>query len=317
MKNTLLKKVLLWIRNIALFLVGLIILFALIEACIFIASNVGRETIVVGSRERTYRVHLPPAYSKSEPLPMVLALHMYSGTGRMMEWITHFNQVADQNGFIVVYPDGYKNSWADGSNQFAADQAHIDDIAFISTLIDKLTADIAVDPTRIYATGFSNGGFMALRLACVLPDRIAAVAVVAASLPKNIFPDCKPLLPMPVMMIHGTADQSVPWNGSPEYVSVPEMVSYWVGVNGCNSTPNTTLDPDRVIDGTHIRRRSYSECKNDAEVVLDIIENGSHAWPGGNLPIQFWGVFGRISKNIDASVEIWQFFKQHNRPPTH
>jgi polyhydroxybutyrate depolymerase len=313
MKNPLLKSLLRWLRNIILILLSLVGIFALIEAYIYVASIWGRETIVVEGMERAYRVHLPPSYSGTQPVPLVLAFHMYSGSGRTMEWLTHFDQIADKNGFIVAYPDGYKGSWADGTKQFAANNDHVNDIAFVSALIDKLSRDFSIDTTRIYATGFSNGGVLAQRLACERPDMISAVAVVGATLAKDVLPRCQPYLLTPVMMIHGTADRGIPWNGTSEEASVPETIAHWVSVNGCDNTPTIRLEPDRVQDGTRVRLESYSKCTGDAEVVIHVIENGAHAWPGGNKPIQLWGLAGKISENMDASVAIWEFFQNHQR----
>lgn len=315
MKHSPMKKILRWLRNLALLLLSLIGIFALIMAYIFVASIWGRETILVEGIERTYRVHLPPSYNETKSVPLVLAFHMYSGSGRTMEWLTHFNQIADENDFIVVYPDGYHGSWADGSDPSDADKEHINDIAFVSALIDKLTSNFSIDPSRIYVTGLSNGGFLAQRLACELPDRVAAVAVVGATLSRNVLPSCNPSLPTPIMMIHGTADQGVLWEGTSEEASVPETLAHWVTINGCNDLPTTTLVPNKINDGTSVRQELYTGCKDNTDVLIYVIENGAHAWPGGNMPIQLWGLTltGKISANLDASTTIWEFFQKYHK----
>ena len=172
MKTRSTRKIPRWLRSCALAVLGLVGLCVLLYAALFVASVTGRQSIVVDGVERTYRVHLPKSYDGSQPTPLVLAFHMLTGNGRTMEWITHFNRVADEGGFIVVYPDGYQNSWADGSYLFPADIDYIDDVAFTLALIDELEDAYNLDASRIYATGFSNGGFFAQRLAYA---RIAAM----------------------------------------------------------------------------------------------------------------------------------------------
>lgn len=148
------------IRSIALVLLVPVGLFVLLYAFVFVASLWGRESITVDGLTRQYRVYVPPIYDGSPPAPLVLAFHMYTGSGRTMAWTTHLNRIADREGFIVAYPEGYKMSWADGSGQFAADLAQVDDLVFVTTLIDALSERFAIDAGWVYATGFSNGGFL-------------------------------------------------------------------------------------------------------------------------------------------------------------
>ncbi len=302
-----------WLRAIVIVVFAAIRLVALLYAALFAVSMWGRESIIVEDVKRYYRVHLPPSYDDEQPLPVVLAFHMHTGTGQWMEWTTHLNQIADQNDFIVVYPDGYKFSWADGSGQYAADQDQINDIAFVSTLIDELASSLAVDSNRVYVTGFSNGGFMAQRLACELSDKITAIASVGATLPKDIVQSCDPERPVPVMMINGLDDGDVPWEGTSEYTSVPATVENWTEINGCNGTPNVSFEPDRADDGTRVRREAYTACRDNANVVLYVIEGGGHAWPGGSKIVQLEGIRKNISQDIDASSVIWEFFQEYER----
>ncbi len=243
-------------------------------------------------------------------MPVVLALHMLTGSGRTMQWITHLNQVAEQQGFIVVYPEGYKASWAEGSNLYAADQAQIDDVKFISVLIDTIEDQYIIDPGRIFAVGFSSGGIMVQRLGCEMPDRLAAIAVVGATMPRNILAQCRPQEPLPVLLIHGSDDRGVPWNGDADYTSVTDTIVFWITQNECNSTPETVQEADLAGDGTRVERAIYADCRQNASVALYLILNGGHTWPGGNKPAQLWGLNGKISANMDASAEIWKFFDQ-------
>ncbi len=202
-----------YLRKVIFALVGLVGLFVLLYGFIVVASLWGRESIRIGNIDRKYRIYVPSTYEETEPAPLVLVFHMLTGSGRTMEWITHFNKVAEQKGFIVVYPDGYKGSWAEGSNLYAADQDQIDDIAFVSGLIDKVEERYAINPDQIYATGFSSGGFMVQRLGCEMAGTITAIATVGATLSENSIKECDPQEPLSVLMINGVDDHSVPWEG--------------------------------------------------------------------------------------------------------
>jgi len=303
-----------WIRKVLLVLVSVVGLCALMYGYIAAASLWGRESIQVDGVERSYRVYVPTSYVGTTPAPMVLIFHMYSGSGKTMEWITHFNEVAEQNGFIAVYPDGYKMSWAEGSNLYAADQEQINDITFVSALINKLEGQFALDTARIYATGFSSGGIMVQRLGCELSDRIAAIATVGAVLTKNVLKNCAAENPMSVLMINGVDDHGVPWEGDSDYSSVPATVAYWVENNECDNVSDKSQDPDIADDGTRVEHETYTNCLGNTTVTLYSISGSGHTWPGGNQPAQLWGLLaGKISRDIDASVVVWKFFEGQSR----
>ena len=306
------------VRALLATLISIIVLVVLFYGYIVIASLWGRDTIQIKDQTRHYRVYVPQSYLGDEPVPVVLVFHMLTASGRTAEWLTHFNQIAEQEGFIVVYPDGYKASWAEGSHLYAADQEQIDDVAFVSALLDELTAQYAVDRERIYATGFSSGGFMAQRLGCDLSDRISAIATVGATLTANVLRVCSPQKPMPVLMIHGLEDGGVPWEGSPDYASVPETIRFWSQHNQCQELPFSVEEPDTTAGGTQVARAVYANCQAGAPVVLYSITGGGHTWPGGSKPVQLWGLSGRISQEMDASMVIWQFFEEiYKQSATH
>jgi polyhydroxybutyrate depolymerase len=309
MKN----KVVRILARIGLVASGFVTVLLLLYAFIYFASIVGRETILVGKMERTYRVHLPSGYDGTQPAPLMLAFHFYTGSGRSMEWLTHLNQIADREGFMVVYPDGYEGSWAEGSNLYAADLDQVDDLAFVSALLDQLEQDYAVDPTRVYATGFSSGGIFVHRLACEMPERFAGIATVGAVLTRNVIAACQPESPAAVMMINGSDDRGVPWEGNTDYASVPETVAHWARVSACGTEASQTMEPEAVDDGTQVERSTYSPCQDGAQVTLYRIAGGGHTWPGGSQPVQLWGLNGKISQEMDASLVTWEFFRSHHR----
>src|SRR5690242_5359319 len=140
-----------------------------------VAATYGDHTgsMDIGGLTRSWQLHVPDKYNSQNPAPLLLALHGRLGDGKGMASLTHLSQVTDQYGFIVVYPDGYQRGWADGRGATAADQAGVDDVAFLSTLIATLSSTYVIDARRVYVTGISNGGFMAQRLGCDLSAKVA------------------------------------------------------------------------------------------------------------------------------------------------
>jgi polyhydroxybutyrate depolymerase len=270
-------------------------------------------TITVGGTERTYLFHVPASYQAAQPAPLLIALHGLGETGGDMADMTGFDTLADAQGFIVVYPVGVEQSWADRNNT-AADRAGVDDVAFIDALIDHLATSYAIDPARIYATGISNGGFMATLLACALPEKIAAVAPVAATMPVSLAPQCPATRPVPFLLIHGLDDRTVPPGGGVVdaqggnlglVMSDTDAITFWANHNGCAPEPTVTSLPTTVGDGTHVAETSYTGCTADAGVVYDALAGVGHVWPGGPH---------NLSQNFDASAAIWTFFAAHPRP---
>ncbi len=289
------------------------------------------RSISFGGRERMFRIHVPSLSGRATPVPLVLILHGGGGTGDGMERLTlgGFNRLADREGFVAVYPDGVERHWNDGrgNQQYRAQRDNIDDVGFIAALIAGLSETLPIDRRRVYATGISNGGLMSLRLARELADRIAVIAPVAASMSEQITQMRAPARPISVLLIAGTADPLVPYQGGEigfigfrggqkigKVVSVAETITYWSTFNRCPPAPAITMEPDRnPQDGTRVRREAHGPCREGTEVMLYAIEGGGHTWPGGQqyLPER---IVGRTSKDIDANEVIWSFFKRHALP---
>jgi polyhydroxybutyrate depolymerase len=278
-----------------------------------------------GGLERTYRLYVPPPADRAGPMPVVLVLHGGGGTGAGMETLTRggLNRLADRDGFVAVYPDGVERHWNDGRGvqSYRAHRENIDDVGFISALIAHLGRRVNVDRGRVYATGISNGGLMSFRLARELTSEIAAIAPVAISMSEQIAAMRAPSRPISVLMIPGTQDPLVPWNGGEigfaggakvgKALSVADAIRYWAGHNQCPSPPAVVMEPDRdPQDGTRVRRETYGPCRDGTEVVLLAVEGGGHTWPGGwqYLPER---VIGRTSRDINANEVIWGFFRRH------
>jgi polyhydroxybutyrate depolymerase len=279
---------------------------------------------------RTFHIHTPSLFDKSVQLPLVIALHGRGGTGESMVLLTRkaFNNLSDKDRFVVVYPDGIELNWNDGRmDEEANDRAHrdnVDDVGFISALIDTMIKDYNIDPRKVYVTGISNGAIMSYRLACELSYKIAAIAPVDGSIPYVLFPDCFPVKPVSVLAVNNVNDPLVPYEGGNIYssirklnlgrvLSVNESMAFWVNRNKCSLLPVVTempdLDPE---DGTRITRKEYNDCIDGTEVILYSVDGGGHTWPGG---VQYLPslIIGKTSRDIDASEVIWSFFRKHTR----
>lgn len=226
-------------------------------------------TIEVGSEERTYFVHLPSTTKPSQPWPVLLFFHGYHYPPEPMRDETKTDALADEQGFVAVYPLGHNEMWQ--SDEFISILYQTHDIEFVSAVIDEILNDLPVDPSRIYAVGFSNGGFFSNRLACELSDRIAAFGSVAGTMSDALhwLPEpCNPPAPVPIVFIHGTEDDRVNFfeksghgaTASASLWSIPDTIDFWVGVNGCGDSPTISDVPDVPDDGTTVTKAVYGDC---------------------------------------------------------
>lgn len=268
------------------------------------------DTITVGALERTYTVRLPSSYDGSTPLPLVIAMHGGFGSGTQLENQSQLSVKAEQEGFIVVYPDGVPSligirTWNAGGCCGYAMNNGIDDVGFIDALLDTLFDELAIDTQRVYATGMSNGGFMSYRLACELSDRIAAIAPVSASM---TIASCQPARPVPVISLHSYLDTSVPYLGgvgdgvSGHYNSPQDSVLNAFATHANCAVLNDTVQHDASM--TVIR---WHDCECGAEVITYRTQDGGHSWHGGvQSPIG-----DPPSQTVSANDLMWDFFQQH------
>lgn len=277
-----------------------------------------KGTMDFGGIERTYGIHIPASYDGTKPYPLLFVFHGLGGDGKEMERRTKFNDVSDSKGFMVVYPDGYGSSWSDGSGVTPAGRAGIDDVGFVSALIVNLSKELRIDLNRVYATGFSNGGLFAQRLACELSDKIAAVASVGGTMTQKLSPNCGPTRAVSVMHMHGTDDSIVPWEGGEvrgvgiagwRVLSVPAMMKRWVDINDCSTLPKKGYDQD---GGKSVRAEFFGGCRNNTEVVLYMLNGGEHNWPGIIKNIEASELSsGKTGRDMYAEEVIWGFFEKH------
>jgi len=280
------------------------------------------KSLLVKGLQRSYIVHLPISYNSSRQWPLVIVLHGGGSEAWTMNLLTDFNALSDIEGFVIVYPEGYENGWNDGRGApgIKSQAESIDDVAFVSSLIDNLILDLNVDKKMVYATGISNGGIMSNRLGCELSDKIAAIASVAGNIPQETVSKLSPSRAVSVLIISGTEDPVVPFNGgdvSPmslklgKVISVADMVKFWISKDGCPVTPKMEQLPHlNTNDSTSTVIESYRGCWNGAEVALYKVIGGGHTWPGG-LQYMPEKVVGRTSRDFSATKDIWQFFKLH------
>ncbi|CAF0699217.1 extracellular catalytic domain type 1 short-chain-length polyhydroxyalkanoate depolymerase [Candidatus Methylacidithermus pantelleriae] len=288
-----------------------------------VTTNDSWHTLPYGGRIRSYILHLPPALSGQRLLPLVINLHGGGGNAISAIEQTGFNTEADRNGFIVVCPNGTGAphpllnamgrgefyTWNAGSCCGYAVQHQVDDVGYIRALIATLQKRYPIDRKRIYATGFSNGGMMAYRLACEMSDTFAAMGVVSGTLTDLC---CRPVEPVPVIHFHGTADQNVPLLGGVGAKSVDptpkppvlEAINFWIKHNGASEQPQVTRFGS-------ITKRVYVAASGRAEVVFYLIAGGGHAWPGGKRMLS---ILDKPTQELSATHLIWQFFAAHPKP---
>lgn len=270
---------------------------------------------------RNFIVYLPSGYNNSGKMPLIFAIHGGSGTPEGMINIANFKTIADRDKVVLVYPEGVQKNWNDG-RPTAPNQLGINDVGFFNQMCDYMINNYSVDAKKIYATGISNGGFMSTRLGCELSNRIAAIAVNAATIEATtIAPNCKPNRPVPALYIHGTTDPLVPFLGGQitaggtaggTILSHFQAIDKWVTINGCNPTPTVTDLPDIANDGTTIKQRVYSGGANGSEVVSYVVLNGGHTWPQGYQYLNE-AIIGKTSQDMNACEVIWTFFKRFSR----
>jgi polyhydroxybutyrate depolymerase len=268
------------------------------------------SALEIDGRMRHYVLVLPPTYySHSENLPLVVALHGGGGSARQMERMYGLNEKAASAGFVLLYPEGVRSDGPLGARTRNAGRCceyatanNVDDVAFISALIDRIVADFSIDNKRVYVTGMSNGGMMAYRLACELSHKIAAIAPVSATLMANT---CNPERAVPVLHIHSLLDAKVPYEDGIgirgyNFAPVDSALQVMAANAGCSNTPET------VDDGKVIITR-WTDCENGVSIESYATHDGGHSWLG-STEHPAWA--DEPSKYVSANDLIWEFFER-------
>jgi polyhydroxybutyrate depolymerase len=289
----------------------------------FAASSLAAETKVqqlsFGGYEREYVLSVPKS---RRPLPTVIALHGSLLNAQIMIMSMGLEPLVDREGLAAVYPNAVLGQWNDG-RPAAAKWAgrRVDDVAFMRRLVAHLVHTGVSDPQRVYVTGFSNGGMMALRLMCEAPELIAAAAPISATLAADFAGGCKPARPTPMLLMNGTADPLVPYGGGEvafgggRVLSTNATIRFVRKTNGCADgvTLNRLPDVDRN-DGSRVIIASWTNCTSAAPVVLYRIEGGGHRIPSRDEGVPVVDILlGRLNRDFDAAEAIWSFFKDKKR----
>lgn len=265
-------------------------------------------TITHGGLQREYILYVPAMYTPGTPVPLILNFHGYTSAAFEQMHYGDFRPIADTAGFIIVHPMGTVDLLGMTHFNVGWGTSTVDDLGFTAALIDSLSAEYSINQDRIYSTGMSNGGFMSYQLACELSDRIAAIASVTGTMNVNQPANCSPTHPIPVMEIHGTADQTVPYTGNILFGTTPAAIAYWVSYNECETPATITSIPDsNTGDGCTAEHQVYKNGSNGSSVEHYKIIGGGHTWPGTVFSGQ-----GITNQDIDASKEIWRFFSKYD-----
>lgn len=274
---------------------------------------------------RTYRLYVPQGYDPLKSYPVVIAIHGAFSTAAYHEQRTGFSSLADEEGFVVIYPNGiglfgWLQHWNAGHCCGKALADDVDDVGFILATLDDAASKVSIDRTRVYVTGFSNGGMMTHRLGAERGDRFAAIAPVAGAIGGSEHPGAqlwqlpRAVRALPVMLVHGDRDDRVPYLGGPrpdkpdaqQYLPVAAAVDYWLRQNGCLGTPASAL----VYNG-RVEQQLWQHCARNTQVQLLTVNDWRHTWPGPDDPTndEAPDLYG-----FDAARVIWAFFKRYRLP---
>ena len=278
----------------------------------FLSNTISAQTTVVdsmlfGGLQRSYRIYIPAMYKSTKAVPLVLNLHGLGSNASQQELYGDFRGIADTANFIIVSPNGTLTVLGQSWNNFVTPGIGVDDVGFLSALIDKVSSKYSINKNRIYSTGMSNGGFMSYDLACFLNTRIAAIASVTGSMIDSHLKACKVNRPTPIMEIHGTTDNVVSYTGTGGILNstqIDTLVNFWVKLNKCTAPVITQLPNTSTTDGSTVEHQVFKNGKNGSSVELYKVIGGGHSWPGNTV------VVSGSNQDFNASKEIWRFFNQ-------
>lgn len=273
------------------------------------------ETLTVDGRVRTYNLNLPPNYYEASNFSLVIAMHGGGGNANQFETTSRLTQKANDAKFIVVYPEGVKSTGPLGARTWNAGECcdyaainNINDVKFISELINKLTNTYKIDPKKVYATGHSNGGMLAYRLACELSGKVAAIAPNGCTM--VVKDACIPSRPVPVLHMHSVLDNHVPYIGgtgvlNAHYPPLDSVLNVWSINNSCGTSSKI------IVDNAYYTFTKWVDCNSNSNINYYLTKDGGHAWPGG-FPGSSNG--DTPSTAINANDLLWEFFQQYQLP---
>jgi len=266
--------------------------------------------ITVGGTVRTYYVVRPQPATQNAP--MLILMHAHGITPQTMANLARAGRLAQDYGVWVFLPEGENQTW----NEDPSSSSKVDDVGFISAMIDAAVSQYGIDQKRVYAAGYSAGGFMAERLGCQLSQKIAGFVAVSATLRDSLdtASECTPTHAMPVAFMDGTSDFVVPYKGEPTLQSAAAATAFWAVQNACvaNQSSTTTL-PQLVKDGTTVALTEFTQCPTGAAAALYTINGGGHTWPDSPDSL-YTAYLGTTTQNLDATIALWQFLTPYSLP---
>jgi polyhydroxybutyrate depolymerase len=261
-------------------------------------------SLEVAGLTRTYLLHVPRGFDPSQPVPLVISFHGAALRTGWQKRIDGWARLADRHGFLLVYPAGRSG----GPRHWNMDEP---DLRFIVELIEHLARQYPLDRSRIYLSGFSNGGQFAYALSCALDDRVAAIGMVGAAHMVGL-PACRTADAVPVIAFHGTEDRAALYHGGSSFATrgvvlpaIPDFTERNARRIGCRERDDARLS-------AHVTRMRFSRCGGDAEVILYTIEGAGHVWPGSR-GVPKSSLTGNPSDDLDATQMMWAFFSSHRR----
>lgn len=264
------------------------------------------DSIQSGGIYRNYRLYVSKEYNSQKASALIVDLHGYTSNASQEQIYSNFMPIADTANFLIVYPNGTR--YGAGGPQFwnaGLSNSLVNDIAFISELIDHLRTQYNIDVNSIYSCGMSNGGFMSHTLACALSNKIAAIASVTGSMFLSQYNTCNPGRVVPVMQIHGTADKTVPYAGNSAMLHMDTLVNYWVRNDKCDPAIIDTVPDKDKADSCRAVHYLYKNGAKGSTCEFYKIVGGEHTWPGAPIKI------GVTNGDFNASEKIWLFFRKY------
>ncbi|MEZ5002959.1 MAG: T9SS type A sorting domain-containing protein [Chitinophagales bacterium] len=276
--------------------------------CFELMGQISQQTLQWQNKTRRFIVYLPINYSPQEKLPLVINMHALTGTGAGQFNYTQYHKLADTARCIVAYPYGIGGRWNIGP--FFGVSSEIDDVGFIGRLIDYMSIVYGIDARKVYATGYSAGGFMSHKLACELTNRITAIAPVAASMHPDTYAHCDPDRPVPTLIFNSVSDPITRYYGFEGVQPVEDVVALWSELNDCDVVPIEEEMPNIVQnDGSRANKITYQNC-DESELVFFKFFNAGHTWPGAQPTF----ILGNTNQDVNATNESWAFFKRFTIP---
>lgn len=281
------------------------------------------KTLVYDDLERSYLVFVPESYNEDNRYSLLVCLHGFTQTADdIVKWTQgRYNELAERDGAVVIYPNAANKHWNEhmgGSYELTDD---VDDIGFLTMLIDKQIEEYNINPENVFLTGISNGGEMTYRLSCEIPEKLCAVAPVISKMGVAAVEDNQNAPPVPILMMNGTSDPIVHWDKGRvmindqvfgDLVSMDDNINYWLKRNGaCDKSVYKKFPDINKEDHSTVESFSYPG-SNGNDVVIYRVNGGGHAIPVLN-PVEPCNPQNPQNTDIEGSEEIWNFFMSHKK----